>query len=567
MAQEKQEMVKLWDSVPGFDFNPDIDIPELNSWFFDGAHSVPRWTPMFSWFWNRYCGYSFQYAAEALSFPCFKGFTERDKDGASYLAMRIVRDKSEIAKRTSAFQKALVPWIEDFPGLWADYKKELLGMYDNLKALDLDEATGIDLMHHLWDMIAMYRRMWEIHTLCLEAAKCGFFLLDELVGQYGLSAESPEFQNMFRGFDNEVFAVDKKLCELAKNAIDTGFGEMFLSSTPEEVLAKLEQSDGGQVWLKDFRAVLNEHGWRMVRMNDIDEPYWLEYPAAAIAPIQIFVKQGAAYDLDNIRQDLSGVREKAVAALLEKVPKEDKEWFSALIKLGQNLSAYTEEHDLYCELHAHAILRRGFLGIGRRLAKAGAIDKPEDCFFLNPDEVEMVLLGPEYHKLQYITNRRRAQWEKLKFQPSEPVYTTRASFEEAVGMDLLPSRDPVIIKVVVGEIPKVREELKADIYGVCGAPGVAEGPARVVMSYDGLKDVQQGEILVCPGSNPAWTPVFGLVKAVVADRGGTLSHAAIVGREFGLPTLVNTFTGTATIKTGQKIKVDATQGALYILDK
>jgi phosphoenolpyruvate synthase/pyruvate phosphate dikinase len=134
-------------------------------------------------------------------------------------------------------------------------------------------------------------------------------------------------------------------------------------------------------------------------------------------------------------------------------------------------------------------------------------------------------------------------------------------------MDLMPSGDPVIIKVVVGEIPKRKEELKADIYGVCGAPGVAEGVARVVMTYDELKQVKPGEILVCPGTNPAWTPVFGLVKAVVSDRGGTLSHAAIVGREYGLPTVVNTFVGTATIKTGQRIKVDATKGAIFFLDK
>jgi phosphoenolpyruvate synthase/pyruvate phosphate dikinase len=96
---------------------------------------------------------------------------------------------------------------------------------------------------------------------------------------------------------------------------------------------------------------------------------------------------------------------------------------------------------------------------------------------------------------------------------------------------------------------------------------VAEGPARVIMTYSQLDEVQSGEILVCPGTNPAWTPVFGLVKAVVSDRGGTLSHTAIVGREYGLPTLVNTFTGTSTIKTGQRIRVDATEGALYILDK
>jgi pyruvate,water dikinase len=87
------------------------------------------------------------------------------------------------------------------------------------------------------------------------------------------------------------------------------------------------------------------------------------------------------------------------------------------------------------------------------------------------------------------------------------------------------------------------------------------------MTYDELKQVQPGEILVCPGTNPAWTPVFGIVKGVVADRGGTLSHTAIVGREYGVPTIVNCFEGTAKIKTGMKIRMDATQGVIYLMEK
>ena len=82
-----------------------------------------------------------------------------------------------------------------------------------------------------------------------------------------------------------------------------------------------------------------------------------------------------------------------------------------------------------------------------------------------------------------------------------------------------------------------------------------------------MKTVQPGDILVFPGTNPAWTPVFGIVKGVVTDRGGTLSHAAIIGREYGVPTIVNTFEGTAKIRTGQRIRIDAREGAVFILDK
>jgi phosphohistidine swiveling domain-containing protein len=212
-------------------------------------------------------------------------------------------------------------------------------------------------------------------------------------------------------------------------------------------------------------------------------------------------------------------------------------------------------------------VRRGLLGIGKRLVQAGTLDRPDDTLFLNPDEIEQVMLAPEFHKLQYIANRRRAQWEEMKFKETPPVFTDRAGFNEAVGMDLIPSEDVIILKLVVGEMPRVRPELKADIYGVCGAPGVAEGPARVIMTYEQLKEVKPGEILVCPGTNPAWTPIFGIVKGVIADRGGTLTHTAIVGREYGLPTIVNSFEGTTKIKTGMKIRVNATEGTIYFLDK
>jgi len=567
MTQEKQEMVKLWDSVPGFDLNQEIDLPELNSWFFDGTHSVPLLTPMYAWFWIRNCGHGSQYSSEKLSTPRYKGFTFRDNEGASYIAMRIVRDEAEIAERTEKFKEALIPWIEDFDGIWAKQREELLSMYDKLKAVDVDKATNIDLIHHLWDIISTNRRMWEIHFLGMNVSYAAFMLLEDLVKPYGLTSESPEFQDMFRGFDNAVFQVDRKLWELGADAIAKGVGDLILNSETQEVIGKLEESDAGKEWLKNLHAFLEVDGWRMVRMMDLDEPYWLEDPSSVIPPIKAFIKKGGEYSLDEMTQKLAQGREKAIANLLQQVPEADKPWFEALITLGGKTGSYSEEHDLYCELHCHAVMRRGFLGMGRRLAAAGTIDKPDDIFFLNPDEVERVLGAPEFHKLQHISNRRRERWEEVRFSEVPPVFTTRTGLEEAVGMDLMPSADAIIIKIVVGELPRVREELKADIYGVCGAPGVAEGPARVIMSYNQLDEVQKGDILVCPGTNPAWTPVFGLVKALVSDRGGTLSHTAIVGREYGLPTLVNTFTGTATIKTGQRIRVDATEGALYILDK
>jgi pyruvate,water dikinase len=130
---------------------------------------------------------------------------------------------------------------------------------------------------------------------------------------------------------------------------------------------------------------------------------------------------------------------------------------------------------------------------------------------------------------------------------------------------LVQSMDPIALKVVVGSMPQVRPELKADLYGICGSPGVAEGTARVIMTEDELHLVQEGDILVAATTSPSWTPVFSMIKGVIVDRGASLSHAAIVGREYRIPVVMNVFEGTAKIKSGQRIKVDANLGVVFIL--
>jgi pyruvate,water dikinase len=136
-----------------------------------------------------------------------------------------------------------------------------------------------------------------------------------------------------------------------------------------------------------------------------------------------------------------------------------------------------------------------------------------------------------------------------------------------VEKDLMDSKDAVAIKIIVGEQPRPKPGVKADLWGLTGCAGEAEGIARVAIRYEDLKHVKPGEILVCANTNPAWSPVFGIVGAIVTDSGGTLCHAAIIARENNVPIVLNTQTATQTIKTGQRVRVDATNGAVFVLDK
>jgi pyruvate,water dikinase len=104
-----------------------------------------------------------------------------------------------------------------------------------------------------------------------------------------------------------------------------------------------------------------------------------------------------------------------------------------------------------------------------------------------------------------------------------------------------------------------------EIRGFAASSGIAEGPARVVRSVEEIARLQRGDILVCQVTNPTWAPVFQKISGAVSDIGGSMSHAAIVAREYGLPAVVGTGTATSRIKDGQRIRVDGGRGVVTIL--
>lgn len=98
--------------------------------------------------------------------------------------------------------------------------------------------------------------------------------------------------------------------------------------------------------------------------------------------------------------------------------------------------------------------------------------------------------------------------------------------------------------------------------GVPASRGTAVGRVRIIRGEDEFGELAAGEILVCPYTNPAWTPLFSLAAAVVADAGGAASHAAIVAREYGIPAVMGTGHGTRVLSDGQSVVVDGDTGTV-----
>ena len=565
--------MKTWDAVPKIvQLNEELDVTPLTpAWFLDGSHSTPPFTPMYSWFWahpSSGIGAGMQWVADKITMPWHKGCLFKMIGGSDYLSPSIIKDEEEVKMREAKFKEALRPYIEDFNGLWAGYRDELLEKYKPLKEANLDAMSNVELKEQFRLITEAHRRMWEIHWLMLYvAATCWGVFQDTCFSMFGIDQESPLFQDATRGFDNKAFQMDRRQWEFAQDVKKRGLTDIF-TGPASGVIPKLEQSKNGKEWLKEFNEFLQEDGWRAGRECEINGPTWIEDPTMPIENIQNFLKiKKEGFQLDAMRSELQRKRQEAQETLLKKVPVEERDFFKVMMNVAGQTGAFSEEHGYYCEYYINALIRRICLAIGKRFVKAGALDHVDDIMFLNGDEVNFCSPSPEFHDVRSIVKFRKKEWEEsCKEERKRPISIGKLGPQEGMGY-LMSAKDSTIIDIAIGRMPKPKPELKADLYGIPVSAGVVEGPARCVSDFRELAEVQPGEILVCPAAQPSWTSVFSLLKGVVSAHGGTLHHASVIAREFGIPAVSNVFDGIGKIKTGQRIRVDGTQGVVYFLDK
>lgn len=175
----------------------------------------------------------------------------------------------------------------------------------------------------------------------------------------------------------------------------------------------------------------------------------------------------------------------------------------------------------------------------RKLVEAGSpFASVPSSFLLTIDEVVGALRAPRAD-LVLLVRSRRAELARDQARPDPP-----ATF---VG-----SPPPVVLPPSVGPV----------LRGLPASPGVVEGKARVLLREDEMDELQPGEILVVHTTDVGWTPLFLVAAGVVTELGGPLSHAAVVAREFGVPSVVNVVGATRAIRVGDVLRVDGDRGTV-----
>jgi pyruvate,water dikinase len=294
-------------------------------------------------------------------------------------------------------------------------------------------------------------------------------------------------------------------------------------------------------------------------------------PFAALPRYVRMIRAGEV--IDRPTEALRRERERIVAEYRGLLPSDDERAaFDQMLGLARVVFPYVEDHKFYCE---HWFTTQFFAKIrefGELLAAHGVLAEAEDVFQLHHTEVDQALadvmlawaaggkpLGAA-HFGPIIAERKR-MLEVLKDWSPPP----------AIGPVPEALNDPAV-RMLWGVTAETLATWAAtaagegtEIHGYAASPGVVEGVARVLRSVNDIGQIRDGEILVCPVTAPSWAPVFGKIKAAVSDIGGTMSHAAIVAREYGMPAVVGTGHATKRIETGQRVRVDGDRGIVTII--
>ena len=297
------------------------------------------------------------------------------------------------------------------------------------------------------------------------------------------------------------------------------------------------------------RAYLDAIGMRLAGGYDVCDPCAIELPEMMLGTIWASREATA-------RPGGNG----AAAKVRDAVPAEHRAAFDEMLDDARHINRLRDERGVFNDSWATGIARQALLEAGRRLVDAGRLDDAELAIDATHAELLAALRGTS---VPSATWRERADWRRHAPLSEVPPFLG-APPTPPPPPDGLPPHALAAMRAFGAVLDELFMPGKASqgptITGKPVSPGVYVGRARLITQTSDMNRLEQGDVLVTACTSPAFNVVLPLLGAIVTDKGGQLSHAAIVAREYGIPAVVGTLRATATIPDGALVEVDGTQG-------
>jgi pyruvate,water dikinase len=360
------------------------------------------------------------------------------------------------------------------------------------------------------------------------------------------------------GDDKELYQLNKSLPGNLTSEMGLQIGDLAdLVRELPEVEQYLKQANdqtfydgllnvrGGERFKRVFEDFIAKYGHRCPGEIDLTRPRWREAPTQLVPAIlghMRSVKPG-----EHRKKFIQGEQEAQEAAqrILHQVgPRGFKsKRIKRLMEVYRHMGGL-REHPKYLLTLILDECKKAIMAEAEELVKKGVLQQAEDVFYFTLDELIQFSKGESQHDVSSLIANRKEKYEWHQTLNPPKVMTSEG-------------------EIVTGS-PRKGEFPKGALVGTPASAGVVEGNARIVLKLEEA-NLNEGEILVAPHTDPGWTPLFLSAKALVTEVGGLMTHGSVVAREYGIPAVVGVDDATKKIKDGQMIRVDGNQGFVEIL--
>lgn len=570
-------------------FGDDPGAPEHDQfWFHDSVHWPHVVAPFDATLLQYALGSLGQANTRLLSLPTSFGFDYRIVNGYAYLTTLGVEDPVVVARRQAHFAQRAEPVFADWERYGRDWVRRAEGLVARIATVRFDQppelvalervvpvpepAPLVGLARAWHELLDLGLELWQHHFQLLSlgyGAQLAFF---ELAGELVPGADAQVLARLAGDDQPELYRPDEELRRLARLAVDLGVDAIVCRGAWSLVEGFLGATVRGRRWLGEFEAV--RRTWLDYSTGTgfhHADAVWSDHPDIPLGICRTYINRlRAGAGIDPPAAAMAAERERLTAEVVGAVPAERRAEFLDGLALARRASHHVEGHNLYVEQRGHSALWRKVRELSRLFVAAGVWPDVDDIFMLRREEVDEAVwdlanawaLGRPPKGRQHwpaeVARRRGILQALAAWAPPPALGRPPRSIADPIALMLLGLTDDAVARWAAGPAGGV-------VTGCPASAGVVEGVVRVVRTVDGLDGVAPGEVLVAPFTTPSWAAGF-VAAAVVTDSGGMMSHAAVVCREYGIPAVTATATGTRVLSSGMRVRVDGGAGTVTVLD-
>ncbi|HHU40536.1 MAG TPA: phosphoenolpyruvate synthase [Propionibacterium sp.] len=313
----------------------------------------------------------------------------------------------------------------------------------------------------------------------------------------------------------------------------------WVAETPASDLARQYLARGlPRVAQQAIDGFLERYGMRGVAEIDLGSPRWRDDPTPVMHTIKAYLGMPVATQPRAVHKAGQHEAGRSIRALMDASTPVRAQKVRKAAKLIRGMAG-ARETPKFTLVQCLGLIRSGLDASAAELVEQGRLGSVDDLAFLRVDELRRAFSA----EWQDVVSERRAAFEaeELRGQVPRVLVEDGRTFYEGLSAG------------------------SADLSGAGVSPGVATGVVRVVHD-PASSQLRAGEILVCRGTDPAWTPLFIAAAGLVTEVGGLMTHGSVVAREYGIPAVVGVHDATRRLADGQRIRIDGSSGAIELLD-